>query len=201
MTGATAADPLLEIDRLSVSYLTRAGEIPAVVDFSLRVSAGESVGLVGESGCGKSTVAFALLRALGSNGRITEGRVCFRGRDLAALDAAKLRRLRGGEIAMVYQEPMAALNPSLTVGRQLSEVPMTHAGAGRAEATRMAAAMLGDVGLGDPERVLAAYAHQLSGGQQERVVIAMALLGRPRSCSSTSRRRRSTSPSRPASSS
>ncbi|HYN38758.1 MAG TPA: ABC transporter ATP-binding protein [Rhodospirillales bacterium] len=179
MTGATAADPLLEIDRLSVSYLTRAGEIPAVVDFSLRVGPGESVGLVGESGCGKSTVAFALLRALGSNGRIAEGRVHFRGRDLAALDAQGLRALRGGEIGMVYQEPMAALNPSLTIGRQLSEVPMTHTGAGRAEATRMAAAMLGDVGLGDPERVLAAYAHQLSGGQQQRVVIAMALLGKP----------------------
>lgn len=179
MTG-TSGDVLLEIDRLSVSYLTRAGEIPAVVDFSLRVAAGESVGLVGESGCGKSTVAFALLQALGRNGRITAGHVRFRGRDLAGLDAAGLRRLRGGEIAMVYQEPMAALNPSLTVERQLSEVPMIHAGASRASARARAVAALADVGLGDPDRVLAAYPHQLSGGQQQRVVIAMALLGNPK---------------------
>jgi peptide/nickel transport system ATP-binding protein len=174
-TGAA----LLEIDRLSVSYLTRAGDVPAVVDFSLRVGAGESVGLVGESGCGKSTVAFALLRALGRNGRISEGRVVFRGRDLSTLDAAGLRALRGGEIAMVYQEPMAALNPSLTVASQLAEVPMIHAGVSRAEAMRQAAAMLTDVGLSDPDRLLAAYPHQLSGGQQQRVIIAMALLGNP----------------------
>ena len=176
---AAAGNTLLEIDRLRVVYLTRAGEVPAVVDFSLRVEAGESVGLVGESGCGKSTVAFALLRALGRNGRITSGRVRFRGRDLGSLDATGLRALRGGEIGMVYQEPMAALNPSLTIGSQLAEVPMVHARVGRSEAMRRAAATLTDVGLGDPARVLAAYPHQLSGGQQQRVVIAMALLGNP----------------------
>jgi peptide/nickel transport system ATP-binding protein len=179
MTDLASAPPLLEIDRLSVSYRTRAGPVPAVVDLSLRVGAGESVGLVGESGCGKSTVALAVLRALGRNGAGVDGAVFFRGRNLAQIDKAALRRLRGGEIAMVYQEPMAALNPSLTVATQLAEVPMVHAGIGKAEARRRAAAMLADVGLGEAERVLASYPHQLSGGQQQRVVIAMALLGKP----------------------
>ncbi|MBL8659101.1 MAG: ABC transporter ATP-binding protein [Rhodospirillales bacterium] len=179
MTGPSDLAPLLEIDRLSVSYSSRGGAIPAVVDLSLRIATGESVGLVGESGCGKSTVAMAILRALGRNGAIVGGSVRFRGRNLADLDGAGLRALRGGEIAMVYQEPMAALNPSLTVATQLAEVPMIHARVGKAEARRRAAAMLGQVGIGEPDRVLAAYPHQLSGGQQQRVVIAMALLGDP----------------------
>ena len=178
MTGRSDP-PLLEIEDLSVSYVTRAGEIPAVADFSLAIHAGESVGLVGESGCGKSTVAMAIMQYLGRNGAIVGGAIRFRGRDLATLSAAELRRLRGSGIAMIYQEPMAALNPSMTVGAQLAEVPIVHEGVGRAEATARATDMLADVRLPDPERVLAAYPHQLSGGQQQRVVIAMALLGKP----------------------
>ena len=175
-----AADPpLLEIEDLSVSYVTRAGEIPAVVDLSLTVRAGESVGLVGESGCGKSTVAMAIMGDLGRNGGIVGGSIRFKGRDLARLGARELRRLRGSEVAMVYQEPMAALNPSLTIGSQLIEVPITHRGAGRKEAFALAVEMLAEVKLPDPERVMAAYPHQISGGQQQRVVIAMALLGEP----------------------
>jgi peptide/nickel transport system ATP-binding protein len=174
-----ASAPVLEIENLCVSYSTRAGEIPAVIDFSLSLRPGESVGLVGESGCGKSTVAMAIMRYLGNNGDIVGGTVRFQGRDMATLSAAELRGLRGSKIAMVYQEPMAALNPSLTIGDQLTEVPVIHANANPAEARDKALQMLRDVHLPDPERVMDAYPHQISGGQQQRVVIAMALLGEP----------------------
>ncbi|MBK8908180.1 MAG: ABC transporter ATP-binding protein [Rhodospirillales bacterium] len=171
--------PLLEIENLSISYFTRAGVIPAVADFSLTLHKGESVGLVGESGCGKSTVAMAIMRYLGGNGAVVGGVIRYKGRDLATMSRRELRALRGAEIAMIYQEPMAALNPSLTVGAQLIEVPMIHDGVGKTEATARAVQMVTDVRLPDPERVLEAYPHQLSGGQQQRVVIAMALLGKP----------------------
>ncbi|HXH02479.1 MAG TPA: ABC transporter ATP-binding protein [Candidatus Competibacteraceae bacterium] len=173
------AEPLLEIENLRISYYTRAGAVPAVVDFNLTLHAGECVGLVGESGCGKSTVAMAIMQYLGRNGAVTGGSIRFKGRDLCRMDAAELRRIRGSQIAMVYQEPMAALNPSLTIARQLMEVPMVHEGVSGAEAEKRARQALADVHLPDPERVLRAYPHQLSGGQQQRVVIAMALLSRP----------------------
>ena len=174
-----AAEPVLEIEGLAISYVTRAGEIPAVLDFALTIRAGESVALVGESGCGKSTVANAIMRYLGRNGRIAAGAMRFKGRDLLAMSEEELRGVRGNEIAMVYQEPFAALNPSLTVGAQLAEVSTVHHGLSGADALAKAAEILGDVRLPDPERVLAAYPHQLSGGQQQRVVIAMALLANP----------------------
>ncbi len=171
--------PLLEIRGLCISYFTRAGEIPAVVDFSCDLHAGESIGLVGESGCGKSTVAMAIMQYMGTNGGIVGGSIKFKGRDLNTLSDEELRELRGSEIAMVYQEPMAALNPSLTIGTQLKEVPITHDGATEEEAYKRAVQMLSDVKLPDAERVMAAYPHQISGGQQQRVVIAMALLSNP----------------------
>ena len=171
--------PLLEINDLCISYYTRAGEIPAVIDFSLTVDEGESVGLVGESGCGKSTVAMAIMQYLGNNGGVVGGSIKFKGQDLAALSAEELRKLRGAEIAMVYQEPMAALNPSLTIGKQLKEVPMIHDGASDAQATERVKQVLADVRLPDPERIMDAYPHQISGGQQQRVIITMALLSNP----------------------
>jgi len=171
--------PLLEIKDLNLSYYTRAGEIPAVIDFSLTVGKGESVGLVGESGCGKSTVAMAIMQYMGSNGGIKSGQILFKGRDLNTLNEEQLRKLRGSEISMIYQEPMAALNPSLTIGSQLMEVPITHVHCSEAEAFERAVGMLSDVRLPDPERVMKAYPHQISGGQQQRVVIAMALLAKP----------------------
>ncbi len=172
--------PVLEARGLHVSYTTRAGEVPAVRDFDLTIRAGESVGLVGESGCGKSTVALAVMRHLGRNGRVVAGELRFLGRDLLAMDERQLRRVRGAGIAMVYQEPMASLNPSLTVGTQLVEVPVYHRGATRREARELALDMLAAVHLPDPARIFASYPHQLSGGQQQRVVIAMALLAGPR---------------------
>jgi peptide/nickel transport system ATP-binding protein len=171
--------PVLEIRDLNVSYSTRAGEIPAVIDFSLTVQRGESVGLVGESGCGKSTVAMAIMQHMGRNGAVKSGSIRFKGVELTKLRQDELRKLRGSKISMIYQEPFAALNPSLTLGRQLMEVPIVHEGIGAQAARERTIRVLGDVRLPDPERVMAAYPHQISGGQQQRVVIAMALLSNP----------------------
>ncbi|MEO1194173.1 MAG: ABC transporter ATP-binding protein [Pseudomonadota bacterium] len=171
--------PVLECRDLSISYDTRAAQIPAVQDFNLVLNRNETIGLVGESGCGKSTVAMAIMRYMGKNGAITGGQVLYKGIDLATLTDAQLRALRGNEIAMVYQEPMASLNPAMKLDRQLMEVPIYHDGAGEEEARRRALDMLAKVKLPDPERVMASYPHQISGGQQQRVVIAMALLSQP----------------------
>ena len=177
--GKEYAGPILECRNLCISYFTRAGEIPAVIDFNLTLTQGESVGLVGESGCGKSTVAMAIMQYMGKNGGIVGGEVIYKGRNLAELSEEELRQLRGNEISMVYQEPMASLNPSLTLGKQLMEVPLCHEEITEKEAFDRAAQILADVKLPDPERVMAAYPHQISGGQQQRVVIAMALLSNP----------------------
>jgi len=173
------SEPILAIEDLSISFFTRGGEIPAVMNFSAQVEAGQALGLVGESGCGKSTVALAVMRDLGRNGRITGGAIRFKGRDLAAMSDADLRRIRGREIAMIYQEPMASLNPAMKVGRQLMEVPMIHEGASAAAARAQALAIVEAVRLPDPRRILDSFPHQLSGGQQQRIVIAMALMSKP----------------------
>jgi len=171
--------PILEIDQLSISFFTRLQEIPAVMDFSCVVQPGEAMGLVGESGCGKSTVALGVMQDLGVNGRIVGGSIKFKGRDLNEMTSEELRDIRGSEIAMIYQEPMASLNPAMKIGRQLMEVPMIHEGVGREEAARRALEVVTDVKLPDPERIMASYPHQLSGGQQQRIVIAMALMSKP----------------------
>jgi len=171
--------PILEIDKLSISFFTRLREIPAVMDFSVTVQPGEAVGLVGESGCGKSTVALGVMQDLGTNGRIVGGSIKFKGRDLATLSEEELRDIRGNEIAMIYQEPMASLNPAMKVGKQLMEVPTIHDGVRERDAREMALQVVEDVRLPDPKRILDAYPHQLSGGQQQRIVIAMALMSKP----------------------
>ena len=171
--------PVLAVDRLAVSYFTGAGEIPAVSDVSFVIGAGESVGLVGESGCGKTTIALAIMRHMGPNARLTRGRIVFENRDMATLSASELRRVRGGRLAMVYQEPMSALNPCLTIGRQLAEVLVHHEGLTRAAARGRAIEMLSQVHVPDAGAMLRRYPHQLSGGQQQRIVIAMAMLAKP----------------------
>ena len=172
-------DYVLEIDHVGISYFTRIGEIPAVPDFSLKLKRGESYGLVGESGCGKSTVAMAIMNYLGANGGIVNGSIKFEGRDMATMSAEELREIRGSKIAMVYQEPMSALNPSLTVGTQLKEVLVFHEGVSDKVAHERCLQMLRDVNMPDPETVMRRYPHQISGGQQQRVVIAMAMLSNP----------------------
>ena len=171
--------PILEIENLSISFFTRLREIPAVMDFSCTVMAGEAMGLVGESGCGKSTVALAVMRYLGKNGRITGGSIRFKGRDLTTMEDEELRKIRGSEIAMIYQEPMASLNPAMKIGAQLAEVPMIHQGMAKDDAWKLARQIVADVRLPDPDRIINAYPHQLSGGQQQRIVIAMALMSKP----------------------
>ena len=171
--------PILEIENLSISFFTRLREIPAVMDFSCTVNPGEAMGLVGESGCGKSTVALGVMQDLGVNGRIVGGSIKFKGRNLNDMSQEELRDIRGSEIAMIYQEPMASLNPAMKIGRQLMEVPMIHEDVSKSEARKRALEVVEDVRLPDPERILESFPHQLSGGQQQRIVIAMALMSKP----------------------
>ncbi|MCB1433813.1 MAG: ABC transporter ATP-binding protein, partial [Alphaproteobacteria bacterium] len=172
-------EPILEIENLHISFWTRAGEIPAVIDFSCKVMPGESMGIVGESGCGKSTVALGIMRDMGNRGKIKSGTIKFKGRDMGTMSDEELRAIRGNEIAMVYQEPMASLNPSMKIDQQLMEVPLIHEKISKEEARARALEMVQAVRLPDPERILGSYPHQLSGGQQQRIVIAMALLSKP----------------------
>ena len=177
--AADSVTPILEIENLHISFHTRAGEIPAVMDYSCKVMPGEALGIVGESGCGKSTVALGIMRDMGNRGRIKSGKIKFKGRDMGEMSEAELRDLRGSKIAMIYQEPMASLNPAMKIGQQLMEVPIIHEKVSRAEAYDRAVRMLEAVRLPDPARVMGAFPHQISGGQQQRVVIAMALLSNP----------------------
>ena len=171
--------PILALQDVRISYFSRAGEANVIPRLSFALARGEAMGLVGESGCGKSTVALAIVRYLGRAGRVVGGRILFEGRDVAAMTEGELRAMRGRRIAMVYQDPMASLNPVMTVGRQLMEVPMIHEGVGERVARARALAMLAEVKLPDGEQMLARYSHQLSGGQQQRIVIAMALIAEP----------------------
>ncbi len=171
--------PLLSIQNLRVDYRTTAGTLTVLPDFSLDIEPGERFGLVGESGCGKTTLLMAMLGYMGRNGIIAGGRIVLDGQDLTRATPTELAAIRGSKIAVVYQEPASALNPTLTVGRQLTEVPMQHRRVGIREARDMARRVLADVHMADPDAVLGRYPHQLSGGQKQRVVIAMALLANP----------------------
>jgi peptide/nickel transport system ATP-binding protein len=179
MDKAPYDGPILEIDRLSISFFTRLREIPAVMNFSASLQPGEALGIVGESGCGKSTVALGVMQDLGVNGRIVGGSIKFKGREMNTMTREELHDIRGSEIAMIYQEPMASLNPAMRIGKQLMEVPMIHEGVSKEDAYARALEVVTDVKLPDPERMLNSFPHQLSGGQQQRIVIAMALMSKP----------------------
>ncbi len=172
---------LLDVRDLHTEFRTGAGIVRAVDGVSYTVDAGETVAIVGESGSGKSVGAMSILRLIPDPpGRITKGEVLFGGRDLLRLSPQEMRAVRGGEIGMVFQEPMTSLNPVLTIGRQITETLEQHRGADRAAAERRAVELLGLVGISDPERRLKQYPHQLSGGMRQRVMIAVALTCEPR---------------------
>jgi len=177
----TDAKPLLDIDKLQVGFDTEAGRVRAVDGVSFRIEAGQTVGVVGESGCGKSVTASSILRLVPSPpGVILGGAIRFEGRDILKLEGEALQQLRGRDIAMVFQDPMTSLNPVFTIERQLWEVLQLRFGLDRAAARKRAADMLRTVGIADPESRLDAYPHELSGGMKQRVMIAMALLCEPR---------------------
>jgi peptide/nickel transport system ATP-binding protein len=170
---------LLEVQDLSISYATRSGEVEAVRNVSFTIRSGETLALVGESGCGKTTIAFGIVNFLGQNGLIKNGRILFQGQDLIGRPYPALRRLRGNQLAMVFQDPMQALNPCMRLGRQMAEALITHQGLSQDEAWEKSSAMLRRVYMPDPLDVMNRYPHQISGGQQQRVVIAMAMLNNP----------------------
>jgi peptide/nickel transport system ATP-binding protein len=172
--------PLLELENLHTYFYTDNGVARAVDGVSFQVGAGETVGVVGESGCGKSVTALSILRLVRPPGRIEPGSaIRFEGRDLLSLGERDMQQVRGNRIAMVFQEPMTALNPVFTVGDQIAEVARIHAGMSKRDAWHKAIEMLRLVGIPAPEQRADEYPHQLSGGMRQRVVIAMALVMNP----------------------
>jgi oligopeptide/dipeptide ABC transporter ATP-binding protein len=171
---------LLDVRNLKTYFYTATGIVRAVEGMTYTVRAGETVALVGESGCGKSVSALSVMRLVSAPaGRIVGGQVLFQGRDLLALDEESMRHIRGREIAMIFQEPMTSLNPVLSIGRQLTEPLEIHLGVSPAQARQQAADLLVTVGIPDPEHRLTQYPHQFSGGMRQRMMIAMALACNP----------------------
>ena len=172
---------LLELEDLKTQFFTTAGTVKAVDGVSYDVEEGETVGIVGESGCGKSVSALSILRLIPDPpGKIVGGKILFMGRNLLELSDVEIRKVRGADIAMVFQEPMTSLNPVLTIGRQITETLEHHLGVGREEADARAVELLDLVGISDAERRLKQYPHHFSGGMRQRVMIAMALSCEPK---------------------
>jgi oligopeptide/dipeptide ABC transporter ATP-binding protein len=172
---------LLEIENLKTHFFTSAGVVRAVDGVTYTVDEGETVALVGESGCGKSVSALSILRLIPwPPGKIVDGHIKFNGIDLATLSEEEIRQVRGRKIGIVFQEPMTSLNPVLSINEQLSETLITHFGISKAEARKKALGLLEMVGISDPERRLDQYPHHLSGGMRQRVMIAMALSCEPK---------------------
>ena len=175
-----AREPLLTVEDLHVRFGTERGLVYAVNGISFDIAPGETLGIVGESGCGKSVTSLALLGILARNGRVTKGTAMFGGRDLLSLKDEELRSVRGREIAMIFQDPMTSLNPVLTVGRQIREALETHFGMNRDQADRRSTELLDQVGIPSPKLRLKDYPHQFSGGMRQRAMIAMALACEPK---------------------
>jgi oligopeptide transport system ATP-binding protein len=172
---------LLEVENLATHFETQDGVVKAVNGISYSLEEGEIVGIVGESGCGKSVHALSILRLVPSPpGNIVDGKVIFEGTDLLQLSMAEMRAVRGNQIGMIFQEPMTSLNPVLSIGKQITETLELHMDMSKQEALGRAAELLGLVGIPDPERRLNDYPHQLSGGMRQRVMIAMAISCNPR---------------------
>jgi oligopeptide/dipeptide ABC transporter ATP-binding protein len=181
-TGRAPADTwdLLEVRNLKTYFDTEEGTVTAVNDVSFSLKKGEILGLVGESGCGKSVTSLSIMRLIPSPpGRIVSGKILFKGRDLVRLREEEMQKIRGNDISMIFQEPMTALNPVLTVGRQIEEVIQVHTDLSREERREKVIKILSDVGIPEPMKRAAAYPHELSGGMRQRVVIAMAIACAP----------------------
>ncbi len=179
-SGATSAPPLLQVEELRTFFHTPAGVARAVDGVSFTINRGETVSVVGESGCGKSVTALSLLRLIRAPGRIEAGsHIWFEGKDLLAASEEEIRQVRGNRIAMVFQEPMTALNPVFTIGDQIAEVARVHGKASRKSAWERAVEVLSLVGIPAPRERATNYPHQLSGGMRQRVLIAMALVMNP----------------------
>src|SRR6476660_465363 len=180
-TVPQAAKPLLEVEDLRTYFFTRDAVVRAVDGVSLHVAEGETLAIVGESGCGKSVTSLSILRLLASPpGRVVSGSIRFQGVDLLGLDESAMRRIRGNDISMIFQEPMTSLNPVLTIGRQIAETLTLHQGLDRRAALRRAVEMLRLVHIPEAQRRISQYPHQLSGGMRQRVMIAMALACNPK---------------------
>ncbi|HEX8340609.1 MAG TPA: ABC transporter ATP-binding protein [Tepidisphaeraceae bacterium] len=173
--------PLLRVENLTVAFETARGVVRAVNESNLSVYPGQTVALVGESGCGKSVTAMSVLRLLPTPpAKYLGGRILFEGRDLLTLNDREMRRVRGKEIAMIFQEPMTSLNPVYSIGDQITEAVTLHQGTSHRQARAIAESAMADVGINDPARRLDEYPHQMSGGMRQRVMIAMALACRPK---------------------
>ena len=176
----SAREPLLSVEDLRVQFWTRRGTIHAVNGISFDIAPGETLGIVGESGCGKSVTSLALLGILSRAGKVVGGRAMFGGQDLLQLSDRKLRKIRGKEIAMIFQDPMSSLNPVLTIGRQIREALQTHFDMNKREAEARAGELIDRVGIPSAKARLRDYPHQFSGGMRQRAMIAMALACKPK---------------------
>ncbi|MFH1848420.1 MAG: ABC transporter ATP-binding protein [Candidatus Omnitrophota bacterium] len=172
--------PLLEIKNLTTSYFSDGKELKAVNDVSLSLESGQVLGIVGESGCGKSTLALSMMRLIRPPGKITGGSIMFDGKQILGLDGESMRKLRGSEISMIFQEPLSALNPVLRIGHQICEAIHAHREIDKGEAKKLAIELLEKVQIPEPKARFDAYPHQLSGGMRQRVMIAMAAVLKPK---------------------
>ena len=170
---------LLEVFNLSTSFFSERGEIRAVEDISFSIQPGQTVALVGESGCGKSVTALSIMQLLDYPGRVVSGRIVFKGRDLLTLANSEIRQVRGNQISMVFQEPMTSLNPIFTIGDQIGEVLEIHTTLSKEEVRKETIRLLEKVHISSPERRIDQYPHEMSGGMKQRVMIAMALACKP----------------------
>lgn len=171
---------LLEINNLCTSFFTHAGEVKAVRGVNLFINNGETLGIVGESGCGKSVTMMSLMRLLPESGKITNGNIVFNGNDLSEISDKEIEKIRGNEIAMIFQDPMTSLNPVFNIGTQLTEHLIKHKKISKSDAMKRAVDMLKLVGIPNPEQRLKQYPHEFSGGMRQRAMIAMALITDPK---------------------
>ncbi|MEE1394269.1 MAG: ABC transporter ATP-binding protein, partial [Negativibacillus sp.] len=172
-----AQERLLTVNQLRTEFMQgKKSSVTAINEISFHIDKGEILGLVGESGCGKSVTSLSIMRLLNfTSGKITKGEVIFDGKDMLKLNDKEIREIRGGKMSMIFQEPMSSLNPAMRIDKQMIEGIRLHTDLSKAEARQRAAKILAQVGIPDPERVLKNYPHQLSGGMSQRVMIAMAM--------------------------